>query len=97
MQKNNNDVIGERKAQGNKCHKKSYSFRVDKQKFTVDQETTTGLEILELAQKTPPERYQLNQKFRGGAVETVSLNDVVDLTCPGLEKFMTIPLDQRGG
>jgi hypothetical protein len=45
----------------------------------------------------PPERYRLDQKLRDGTIKKIELNDVVDLTLPGLERFMTIPLDQTEG
>ena len=96
----NDEVIDiEHSARKGKCQPKGkrYKIKVDKQKFLVEKETITGLKILELAQKTPPDRYQLNHKFKGGCVESVSLTDEVDLTAPGVEKFMTIPLDQIGG
>lgn len=76
---------------------KKYLIRVDRANFKVDQESMTGKEILELAGKTPVQRYQLNQKLRGGVVEKVEYNQKVDFTTPGIERFMTIPLDQTEG
>jgi hypothetical protein len=76
---------------------KKYRIKVDKEKYTVIVPSMTGREILVLAGKNPPERYQLNQKFRGGHVEPIRLDQVVDFTQPGVEKFMTVPLDQTEG
>jgi len=57
----------------------------------------TGREILTLAGKIPPESFQLRQKLKGGTVRKIGLDDNVDFTEPGVEKFMTIPLDQTEG
>jgi hypothetical protein len=74
-----------------------YIIMVDRQQFTVRQECMTGKEILVLAGKTPPERFQLNQRFKGGKVVKVGYDQKVCFTEPGIEKFMTIPLDQTEG
>lgn len=76
------------------CH---YIIMVDRQKYTVKHECMTGREILILAGKTPPERFQLNQRFKGGKVVKVGYDQKVCFTEPGIEKFMTIPLDQTEG
>ncbi|MDP2174945.1 MAG: multiubiquitin domain-containing protein [Bacteroidota bacterium] len=74
-----------------------YIIIVDRQQFTVRQECMIGKEILVLAGKTPPERFQLNQRFKGGKVVKVGYDQKVCFTEPGIEKFMTIPLDQTEG
>jgi hypothetical protein len=74
-----------------------YRIRVDREVFIVDGPTITGRQILTVAGKVPPERYRLDQKLRDGTIKKIELNDVVDLTLPGLERFMTIPLDQTEG
>ena len=74
-----------------------YRIKVDRQKFVVNEECLTGKEILQLAGKNPPEQFQLRQKIRGGEVIKIGLGDKVDFTKPGIEKFMTIPLDQTEG
>jgi hypothetical protein len=76
------------------CH---YIIMVDRQRHTVKQECLTGHEVLTLAGKTPPERFQLNQRFKGGKVVKVGYDQKVCFTEPGIEKFMTIPLDQTEG
>lgn len=77
--------------------KRRYRIKVDRQKYVVNEECLTGKEILLLAGKTPPEQFQLRQKIRGGEVIKIGLDDKVDFTKPGIEKFMTIPLDQTEG
>ena len=76
---------------------KRYIIRVDKTKFTVEVTGMTGREILTLAGKAPVEQYKLTQKMHGGAARTLSLDDDVDLTEPGVERFMTLKLDQTEG
>ena len=76
---------------------KKYRIKVDRQKYVVDEECLIGKEILKLAGKTPPEQFQLRQKIRGGNVTKIGLDEKVDFTKPGIEKFMTIPLDQTEG
>jgi len=74
-----------------------YMILIDRQKFTVNQECMTGREILTLAGKSPVERFQLNVRIHGGKVEKVGYDQVICFTRPGIEKFMTIPLDQTEG
>ena len=76
---------------------KRYIIRVDKTKYTVDVPTMTGREILTLAGKTPPEQYKLTQKQHGGGASTIGLDDLVDFTAPGVERFMTLKRDQTEG
>ncbi len=74
-----------------------YIIRVDKTKFTVEVAGMKGHEILTLAGKTPVEQYKLTQKMHGGAAKTIGLDDQVDFTEPGIERFMTLKLDQTEG
>ena len=78
-------------------HARSYVIRVDKVKFKVHTPHLTGREILTLAGKTPPEHFKLTQKLHGGAAKTVGLDEPVDFTARGVERFMTLPLDQTEG
>lgn len=78
-------------------HAVEYKIKVDKTDYTVNKQFITGKEILELASKTPVEQYELRQKLHGGKSEKVSLSDSVDLSEPGIERFMTLPLDQQEG
>lgn len=85
-------------AEGKKVPKgQKYKFKVDREKYTSEQETMSGSEILQKAGKTPVQKYQLNQRLRGGKVVKIGYDEVVDFTTPGIEKFMTIPLDQTEG
>lgn len=75
---------------------KTYRIRVDNVVLIVPEELT-GREILERAGKKPVEKYQLNQKLRGGVVKKVIYDEVVNFSSPGIERFMSIPLDQTEG
>lgn len=76
---------------------RQYVFRVDKKKYTVDVESMTGREILLKAGKQPPEKWLLNQKFIHGQVIPIQLDQKVDFTTPGIERFTTLPKDQTDG
>jgi len=76
---------------------KRYVIRIDKVKYTVSVSHMKGRELLELAGKTPPEKYSLSEKLQGGQVKPIGLEDDVDFTRPGVERFMTLPLDQTEG
>jgi len=74
-----------------------YLIRVDKAHYKVEVEYLTGREILEIAEKRPVERFQLNQKLHGGVVKKIAHDEKVCFSHPGIERFMTIPLDQTEG
>jgi hypothetical protein len=76
---------------------KQYRIRVDRDRFVVNVSQMTGRQILELAGKQPPERFRLDQKLHGGQAVKIELAEVVDFTTPGVERFMTLPLDQTEG
>jgi hypothetical protein len=76
---------------------RNYIIRVDKTKFTVQVTAMTGREILSLAGRTPAEQYKLTQKMHGGSAKTIGLDESVDFTEPGVERFMTLRLDQTEG
>ena len=74
-----------------------YRIRIDKERYVVDEPCLTGRELLNLAGKTPVEQYQIFQKLRGGALEEIGLDEKADFTKPGVERFVTLPLDQGEG
>jgi hypothetical protein len=73
-----------------------YKIKVGKDYFTVDKPKITGREILILAGKTPPEQYILQQKIKD-QISRIGLDQEVDLTEPGIERFMTIPNEVTEG
>lgn len=74
-----------------------YVIMIDQTKYRVEKECMTGKEILLLAGKTPPERFQLNLRLTNKKVKRIALDEVVCFTQPGVEKFMTMPLDSQEG
>jgi len=76
---------------------KKYQIRINREKFVVKVDAMKGSEILELADKKPYQNFQLNQLFRHGTVKKINHDENVDFTEPGIERFMTIPLDQQEG
>jgi hypothetical protein len=74
----------------------SYRIRIDKVQKVVDVPELTGAQILGLVGKTP-DRFRLDQKVRGGATRKIEPTAVVSFTAPGVERFMTLPLDQTEG
>lgn len=74
-----------------------YRIRVDKSVYVVKGPIILGSEILIVSGHVPPEQWRLDQRFRGGSTKKIELSDVVDLTTPGVERFMTLPLDQTEG
>ncbi len=74
-----------------------YVIRIDKTKYTVHVPSMKGREILELAGKVPPKDYKLREKMHGSEPKTIALDATVDFTEPGVERFMTLKLDQTEG
>lgn len=74
-----------------------YRIQIDRHFYVVDKECLTGRELLLLAGKNPPERWQLTQKFRFGRTEKVELDEKVDLATCGVERLVTLPLDCTEG
>lgn len=92
------DIEDFAKTKGGKPPKaKLYRIRVDKAKYETTNPEPTGREILEMAKKVPVEQWMLNKKVHGAGFEPVALDEKVDLTAPGIERFTTLPKDQTEG
>lgn len=78
-------------------HARRYRIRIDKNHYEVEVTGMTGRELLTLAGKTPPTSYMISQKMRGGEARKIGLEEKSDFTTPGIERFMTLPLDQTEG
>jgi hypothetical protein len=85
------------KAERRPPHARRYRIRIDKQYFVVSVPFMTGRELLNLADKTPATSYLISQKLRGGEARRIGLDEKADFTTPGVERFMTLPLDQTEG
>jgi hypothetical protein len=73
-----------------------YRIRIDREHFVVNVTHMTGRQLLELAGKCEVAKWQIFQKLHG-ELKKVGLDEVVDFTAPGVEKFKTLPLDQTEG
>jgi hypothetical protein len=76
---------------------KKYRIRIEKEHYTVEVPSMTGRQLLELAKKTPPNGYQIRQKLRGGEVRKIGLDEETRFDAPGVERYVTLPLDQTEG
>ena len=75
---------------------KPYKIQIDKNQFEVEAATPTARELLVIAGKVPPEHFALYRKEKGQP-QRINLDERVDLREPGVEKFVTLPLDQTEG
>ncbi len=66
---------------------KNFKIKVDNEKVIFNKPVVSGEEILIKVCKTPVECFALYQKFKGCDFEKISLDQMVDLSAPGLEKF----------
>lgn len=83
---------GEKKPNSSK-----FRIKIDKEKFVVDVPEMTGRQLLGVAGKNPIEQYSIFQRFKGGATEKLEYEETANFQAPGIERFMTIPLDQTEG
>jgi hypothetical protein len=74
-----------------------YRIKIDKQHYVSPVSFMLGRQLLELAGKCNPEKWHLRQKFGDGRLVKIGLDDKVDFTTPGVEKFLTLPCDQTEG
>lgn len=77
--------------------KPDYKFMVRNKVFETDNQYITGRKVLETAGLIPPEAYKLDLKMKGNHYREISLEEVVDLSNPGIEKFTYISRDQSEG
>ncbi len=78
------------------CKAKRYRIRIDKEYKEVTVHSMTGREILALVGKTP-EKYLLSEKFRGGHVEPIKPDQVVEFHHCKVERFQTLSLEPTEG
>jgi hypothetical protein len=76
---------------------KQYRIRIDGQKYTVSVHGMTGRELLVLANKQPVDSFMIVEKVHGEKPRRIGLDEYVDFTKPGVEKFITQPLGQTEG
>ena len=74
-----------------------YKIQIDKDIYEPPVLRMTGRELLELAGKKPAEQYAIYLKVKGEQPRRIGLDEKIDLSKPGVERFVTLPLDQTEG
>lgn len=78
-------------------HSRAYQVLIDKELYVLENAFPTGAELLEKAKKNPVEQFAIYIKEPGEQPKRIQLDEKVDLTAPGVERFVTLPLDQTEG
>ena len=73
-----------------------YRIRIDREGYIVQSRTIAGAAILRLADKSS-EEWSLNQKLHGGKRVRIEVDDVIDLTLKGIERFETVRRQAQQG
>ena len=66
-------------------HAPRYRIRIDKMQYVVDKPAMTGYDLLNLAGKTPPERFAIYKKLHGGQAQKIELNEVARIQADIIE------------
>lgn len=74
-----------------------FKIIIDKANHETRNPTPTGRDLLILAGRTPVEQFGIYLKHKGAQPQRISLDETVDLRAPGVERFVTLPLDQTEG
>ena len=76
---------------------KGYRIRVNRKTLVIDTPFPTGEEILTKAEYIPAKDYTLRMVISGSRPEKIALDQKVDLTKKGIERFKVLPRDQTEG
>ena len=76
---------------------RTYQVVIDKLHVVFNYPNPSGRELLEAAKMVPVEGFAIYIKQPGAQPKRVQLDERVDLTQPGVERFVTLPLDQTEG
>lgn len=66
-----------------------YKVKIDGEKHSFDDPKVTGAQLLTKAGKHPLNEHLIFQRLKNGQFEEIRLEESVDLTQPGLERFKT--------
>lgn len=80
-----------------KGHGPKIKIKIDGKIYEVDCTSMTGKELLELAGKNPYTKYGISKRMKGNELIPVGYEEEVNLSEPGLEKFITLPYEQTEG
>lgn len=98
MANENGQVEGAPMADGEKPDRgREFKIQIDKDHFEVKTPTPTGFQLLSIAGKLPPEQFAIYLRTKGAQPKRIGLQDTVDLREAGVERFVTLPLDQTEG
>lgn len=81
---------------GSHGHDRTYQVQIDKDLYQTYDPNPTATDLLKLANKLPNE-HALYSKLPGEQPKRIQPTEHVDLTQPGVERFVTLPLDQTEG
>ena len=81
----------------NTACKREFKITIDKAPFELHQPDPSGRDLLTLAGKGPVEQFGIYLKRKGSQPLRIPLDERVDLRAPGVEHFVTLPLDQTEG
>lgn len=96
--KHDNDGHGPDSVEGkDKDKDKKYKIQIDKREYEIKDSTPTGRELLTLAGKVPVDQFGLYLRMGGRQPQRIELDEKVDLRGEGVERFVTLPLDQTEG
>ena len=68
---------------------KTYKVKIDGEKHSFNDPKVTGTQLLAKAGRHPLDEYLIFQRLKNGQFEEIRLEESVDLTQPGLERFKT--------
>jgi hypothetical protein len=91
------DNLDEEALRGKPKPPKPFKIVIDKKDYEIADASPSGRDLLVLAGKSPPERFQIFERQQGGDLKPIPLDQDVDLAAPGKERFVTLPLDQTEG
>ena len=74
-----------------------YKIQIDKDIYSIDHPILSGRELLDIAKKKPIEQFAIYLKVSDGPPRRIAPDEKVDLRQPGVERFLTLPLDQTEG
>lgn len=74
-----------------------FRIQIDKSHYELENPTPSGRELLTLAGKLPVEQFGIYLKVPSGQPQRIALDERVDLRSPGVDRFVTLPLDQTEG
>lgn len=76
---------------------RGYRIRINGERYEVPFSKITGRQVLELAGLKPAVDYTLRVRIAGNKPQKVELDEKIDLTAPGVEKFKATPREQTEG